>query len=127
LYEFLDKKAVDKRAIQAFYSIALDDPNIVERKKCRFDACVQVLAKITPEGEIGEKQLSGGLFACFDYYGPSSGIEGAFDEIYRSWYSTSTITLSDKESICEHIGSFEEEHEEKKRHTKIYIPVTRKK
>lgn len=119
LIEFLHKNSIDDEEITGFYSIALDDPKIVDRTKCRFDACVATRNKLLPKGEVGMRKLPGGRFACFEYKGPTSGIEGAFDEIYRSWYPTSGVTLSDKESLCEYLDLFDEEHSV----TKIYIPI----
>lgn len=122
LFEFLQEQSVDKSEMLHFYSIALDDPKIVDRSKCRFDACVLLSRTISAFGEIGLRKLASGLYACFTYKGPTSGIENAFDEIYRSWWSsTPTITLSDKESLCEHVDLLNNGHV-----TKIYIPIKKR-
>ena len=117
LLQFLENRSIKQDQIVGFYSIALDDPNIVDRSKCRFDACVKIVPKVAPYGEVGERKLPGGLFACFEYTGPSSGIESAFTEIYRSWHPSPNYTLADKESFCEYID-FD-------RITKIYIPINK--
>ncbi|HEX4839159.1 MAG TPA: helix-turn-helix domain-containing protein [Rhabdochlamydiaceae bacterium] len=123
LIEFLQSEKIPKEKIKAYYSIALDDPQIVERPKCRFDACAALLDNVPPKGEVGQKILQGGRFAVFIHRGPYIELEKAFDEIFRFWYPTSQEQLADAISFCEHINAWDPTIPDNERLTKIYIPL----
>lgn len=109
------------KEVKAYYSIGLDDPKIVERNKCRFDACAALKEKILPQGEVGQKTLPGGRFAVFIHKGPTSEIEKAFESIFRHWYPTSEKELGEEPPFCEHIGDWTIPDAD--RITKLYIPL----
>lgn len=123
LFSFLQKKGISKGGAKAYYSIALDDPNIVERTKCRFDACVSLNKRIPPEGEIGEKIFPKGRYAVFTHIGPHSALEEAFVAIFRFWHPASECLLADAACFCEHIAVSDDSIPESERVTKIYIPL----
>ncbi|MFI5344351.1 MAG: GyrI-like domain-containing protein, partial [Chlamydiales bacterium] len=106
LIQFLERKGITKEKINARYSIALDDPHIVDRSKCRFDACVSLREHLSPEGEIGQKVLAAGRFALFTHIGPYSELEKAFQDIFDLWYFTSGEQLANAPCFCEHINAW---------------------
>ena len=126
LVQFLEDEKVTKGQIKAYYSIGLDDPQIVERSKCRFDACASLQESIPPQGEVGQKTLPGGRFAVFTHQGPYSELERVFDEIFRLWYPTSQEQLADVIPFCEHLNAGES-IPDNERLTKLYIPLKGKK
>lgn len=115
LERFLAEEGVTQEQIVSFYSIALDDTNIVEREKCRFDVCVELKHRILPKGEFGEKMLRGGRFALFLHRGPYSAIEESFRAIFLSWYPSSSVVLANAPPFCE---MTQDPHQ-----TKLYIPL----
>ena len=123
LVKFLQDEGITKEKMKAYYSMALDDPQIVERDKCRFDACVALRDPIPPQGEVGQKILPGGRFAVFIHRGPYSQLEKAFDEIFRLWYPTSHEQLADAIPFCEHLNAWDKSIPDAERLTKLYIPL----
>lgn len=121
LCQFLERKLITEENIKAYYSMGLDDPHIVKRSQCRFDVCVALKSGIPPEGEIGQKILPGGRFAVFIHRGPYSKIEEAFESIFRFWYPTSKVELSDESPFCEPLNVNAPPCMEKI--TKLYIPL----
>jgi len=115
LFAFIDKKGLRSK-ITGSYSFALDDPQIVGRDKCRFDACVALSDKVLPQGEVGQKILQGGRYAVFTHRGPCSALEKTFLDIFTYWYPTSNICWDDDNPFCEYIRLDDL--------TKIYIPLS---
>lgn len=120
LCQFLKDKKVKA---ETYYTIGLDDPQIVGRKKCRFDACVTLKKMIPPQGEVGQKVLPGGRFAVFIHKGPYSEIEKAFDTIFRLWYPTCQEQISDEPPFCEPLDADNPDLSDEERITKLYIPL----
>jgi AraC family transcriptional regulator len=123
LFQFLKAEGISKSRIKTCYSMGLDDPEIVERTKCRFDACVALREPTLPKGEVGQKILPGGRFAVFIHRGPYSELENAFDAIFRYWYLNSQEELADITPFCEHISALEDSVPDHERITKLYIPL----
>ncbi|MBS0655080.1 MAG: AraC family transcriptional regulator [Verrucomicrobia bacterium] len=114
--------AVPTEQIKVYYSIALDDPDVAGRERCRFDACVSINGEVLPKGEVGKKVLRGGRFAVFTHKGPCRDIEKTYEEIFLGWYPTSNRTIADAPSYCEHINC-DRVIPEAEHITKIYIPL----
>ena len=121
IINFVHKKNISK--VNAYYSFALDDPNIVEKNKCRFDACAAMPEPIPVEGEFGKKVIPGGRFAVFVHRGPYANLEMTFEKIFRSWYPNSQETLANAKPFCEHINVEDKSLPDSERITKIYIPI----
>lgn len=122
LLKLLEEKAISDHRL-TYYSIALDNPHIVERSKCRFDAAVTLLPAFTPKGEMGQRTLPGGKFAVFTHKGPTSDLELVFSEIFRLWYPTSKDRLRDAPAFCEHTTMKNGIKTQETPTTKIYIPL----
>jgi len=126
LKRFLEEKQIDLSNVKAFYGIILDDQHIVDRNKCRFDACVSLKIKMTGKGEIGNKTLRGGTYVVFDHIGIGTPdeIEQKLDEIFRVWYpSLKEESLGDSVPFLEFIHCLDKSIPEHERLTKIYIPL----
>ncbi|MCE5317737.1 MAG: AraC family transcriptional regulator [Parachlamydia sp.] len=108
---------------KAFYGMGLDDPHIVEVGKLRFDACVSLLEKAVPKGEVGKKTLLGGPYALFIHKGPYHLLESSLAEIFQYWYSNSGKELADAQPIFEYLELFNDAIPETDRVTKIYLPL----
>lgn len=129
LKQFLLSEGIDSLDIKAFYGIALDDHHIVDRTKCRFDACVSLKMKSFPKGEVGKKILKRGNFAVFSHYGIGTPdeLETALDDIFRVWYpSLKEQSLGDSTPFFEFVHCLDKSTAEHGRLTKIYIPLKKK-
>ena len=122
LVAFLKKERIPEEKIKAFYSVGLDDPKIVPRLQCRFDAGVALYDNVPPKGEVGRRVLKGGRFAVFTHCGPRTEIENTYDAIFRIWYPTFKDQLSDDPPFCEHPDVSDDAIPENDRVTKFYIP-----
>jgi len=111
--QFLQKEHVTKEDIVHFYSIGLDDPQTLDRSKCRFDVCVELKRLILPKGEVGKKVLAGGPYALFIHRGPYSEIENSLNAIFCCWQPTSE--LANAPPLCEMTQD--------ENITKLYIPL----
>jgi len=120
LLEFLKKETFK---IKAFYSIPLDDPQIVGKANCRFDACAVVEGVVAPKGDIGKKKIPGGRFAVFAHLGPYKDLTSTFEKIFRIWYPNSKEELADTLPFCEHPDMEDKSIPDANRTTKIYIPI----
>lgn len=128
LKQFLAEKKIDLPNVKAFYGIALDDPHIVERGLCRFDACVSLKSTVLGEGDVGRKVLRGGRYAVFTHYGKGTPdeIEDTLDSILRIWYpSLREESLGDSAPFFEFVHCLDKTVSEDERQTNIYIPLRR--
>jgi AraC family transcriptional regulator len=123
LIAYLQQKKIARDQIKTYYSIALDSPKVIDRSKCRFDACVSLFHPLPPQGEVGQKTLPAGYFAVFTHRGPYSKIENTYEEIFRSWYPSSNACIADQITFCEHIRAWETGIAEEDRITKLYVPI----
>jgi len=123
LLAFLKQEHISREEIKTFYSMGLDNPQLVSPSKCRFDACVALKTRHVPKGEVGLKTLPGGKCAVFEYKGSYSGIEAFFHRIFTTWYPTAKITLSDAAPFCEQPEAGDEQVPMGERTTYLYIPL----
>jgi AraC family transcriptional regulator len=120
---FLKKENISEEKIKTSYSMGLDNPQIVPRSQCRFDAMVALRVSLPPKGEVGQRVLKGGRFAVFTVRGPRTEIENTYDAIFRIWYPTFKDQLSDDPpNFCEHLN-LDESIPEDEHVTKFYIPL----
>lgn len=122
LDEFLEKEG-KKSKVKGYYSFALDNPQVVERHKCRFDACVALSDDSSPKGEVGQRTLPGGRFAVFTHRGPYTELEETFIKIFIYWYPTVKATLADADPFCKYINVADPTIPDSDRETKCYIPL----
>lgn len=123
LLGYLKQENISREQIKTFYSMGLDDPQFVPLSKCRLDACVALKRRPVPKGEVGIKTLPGGKCAVFEYKGHYNGIEAFFHRIFRTWYPTAKIALSDAPPFCEHSEVGDESIPLADRTSYLYIPL----
>jgi AraC family transcriptional regulator len=105
-----------------FIGVSYDDPNVTETEKLRYDACASVKKEIKPEGEVGYKELEGGLYAIFRHKGPYKNFSQTYDEIYLNWLPDSGYELRDAPSLEFYLNSPGRTKPENLK-TDVYIPV----
>lgn len=79
----------------SFIGISLDNPDLVDSKSCRHDACVTI-----PEGfdkemhdEIQFKKLDGGQYALTQFYDVPERLNLAYQFIYEQWIPNSDFEV----------------------------------
>lgn len=105
------------------FSIGLDDPNITEQEKLRFDACLTAPVDVIEKGEVGRQTLKGGKYAVFLHKGPYENIENTFDTIFQDWYPNHKDEVADLPCLCEHLNMELMESSPEELLTKIYVPL----
>lgn len=105
------------------FSIGLDDPNITEEEKLRFDACLTAPKEVVAKGDVGRQTLKGGKFAVFIHFGPYENLEDTFDTIFQEWYPQHKNEVADLPCFCEHMNMELMETNPTKLLTKIYVPL----
>jgi AraC family transcriptional regulator len=81
------------------YGVCLDDPSITPPAHCRYDACVEVDASFTPEGEIGVQTLSGGRYACAEFRGTSMEVGSAWARFFGEWLAKSGLVVDTRPAL----------------------------
>lgn len=76
-----------------YFGISYDDPEITEKNKCRYDACITINQAIKPIGRIGVKKIKAGKFAVFSYKGSYDNWGDIYDSIYNKWVFESEFEL----------------------------------
>lgn len=106
------------------YGISLDDPDITEARKLRYDAAVEVPDAFSGTGDYQKTVLPGGKYAVGKFKGTDREIGEAWSWLLRDWLPESGMQL-DSRPFFEHYpidatydrdtGEFE---------TEICIPIT---
>jgi AraC family transcriptional regulator len=68
-----------------FIGVSYDSPDVTAPDKIRYDACVTVHDKIAAEGEIGVREIPGGLFASTVHKGPMEMLEKTYARLCGEW------------------------------------------
>lgn len=122
ILNFVKEKGLRKTGAR-YFGFGLDDPDITEEEKLRFDACLLPKEKMAPEGELGTQIIKGGTFAVFTHRGPYERLGDTFSAIYRQWVPNSGYELADQPPFCEFLDMEHPEKDPLDIVTKIYIPI----
>jgi AraC family transcriptional regulator len=83
------------------YGVSHDDPDITDRDKCRYDACVEVAPDVIVGGQPMRTALAGGRYACTRFEGTVETINDAWRRLLRGWLPGSGLQL-DTRPFLEH-------------------------
>ncbi len=75
--------------------ISHDNPDITEKDKLRYDACVTITGDIKPEGEVGTQIVHGGRYSVFLHKGSYEKLGDTYNAIFSQWLPTSNEKLRD--------------------------------
>jgi AraC family transcriptional regulator len=91
---------------KARYGVSHDDPDITDRDKCRYDACIEVAPGTVLSGQPMRTTLAGGRYACTRFVGTVETINDAWRALLRGWLPGSGLQL-DARPFLEHypVGS----------------------
>lgn len=110
---------IDKKTLMI--GISYDDPQITDEKKLRFDACLTVNNAFCDEQEIGTKNILGGLYGIYNFYGTPEELIYAYDYIYAVWFPNSGYFPDDKS--CFEIYQQQISKNQKKVPISICVPI----
>lgn len=102
--------------------ISLDDPQITDPDRCRYQACFSVKKEVKPEGEVGCKTIDGGRYAIFRHKGTYENFGQTYDYIYGPWLSESGCQLRDTPGFEKYLNNPDKTKPENLK-TDIYVPV----
>jgi AraC family transcriptional regulator len=121
LTKFMQKKKLFSFGTECL-GLSYDDPEVTDTEKLRYDACFTVSKEVKPEGEVGYKEIEGGLFAIFRHKGPYSKLSETYDQIYKNWLSTSGYELRDVPPLEVYLSDPEKTKPENLK-TDIYVGI----
>jgi AraC family transcriptional regulator len=78
------------------YGISRDDPQVTERRKCRYDAGVGVGENFVPSAKAQVGTLPGGRYACARFQGTSREIPHSWERNLREWLPASGYQLDSR-------------------------------
>jgi AraC family transcriptional regulator len=84
------------RPRRRMYGITLDSPDVTPPERCRYDACVEVDASFTLEGEVGVQTIPAGRYACASFTGASTVIHDAWMRFFAEWLPDSNYMVDDR-------------------------------
>jgi AraC family transcriptional regulator len=102
--------------------ISLDNPNVTDIEKCRYEACIICKKDIKAEGDIGMKVIEGGTYAIFKHKGTYETLINAYNYIFGEWLPNSQHELRELPSYEIYHNSPDDTKPEKLK-TDIYIPL----
>jgi AraC family transcriptional regulator len=107
-----------------YIGICHDDPDVTEGDKCRYDACVTISKKeVRIDGDIGIKEIDGGIYAIFRYKGPYDHLGEVYRAIFRNWLPSSGYELRNVPVFEKYLNNPGKTKPEKLL-TEIYVPIT---
>ena len=78
------------------FGIGYDDPSLTPANKCRYDACVEVLADFVASGQADIQTLPGGRYAVARFKGNVADIGNAWMWLTREWMPSSGLQCDDR-------------------------------
>jgi AraC family transcriptional regulator len=121
LWSFVKEEKLFSAGIENI-GLSHDDPNVTDNDKCRYDACLAIHKPVSPRGEIGVKEITGGKYAMFSYQGSYQNLGAVYDMIYDRWLPESGYELRSIPCFEKYINN-PEKTETSKLKTEIYIPI----
>ena len=103
--------------------MALDNPDITPKDKCRYYACVVVNDRAEPDGRVGIMTIRPGKYAVGRFSGGPGVFKKAYAEMYGEWLPGSGWQPDDAPAFESYIG--EPTGTEKRPHFvfDLYVPV----
>jgi len=117
----LKKNLMGKSALM--FGIGHDNPNIINKNRLRYDACISLDDKtVEPKGEILKKTINGGKYATFIHKGAYENLISTYDVI-GEWIVESAINLADKPMFEKYLNRDPRRTKPENLKTEIYVPI----
>ncbi|MGA5687600.1 AraC family transcriptional regulator [Cytobacillus pseudoceanisediminis] len=113
---------------QSFIGISLDNPELVESKDCRHDACVTIPDGFDKEKhqEVKFRKLPGGDYALYRFYDIPDKLNGAYQYMFGEWLPNSEYEPDYDRHNLEFNLNNPAEDEEGKCKVDLYVPVRKR-
>lgn len=83
-----------KLGTQDCYGMGLDDPEVTQVSRCRFDACIRLPTLVSPPDHIPAKVIPGGYYAVLTYAGVAGKTADHWGWLFRTWLPRSGFMIS---------------------------------
>jgi AraC family transcriptional regulator len=103
--------------------MALDDPDITPKDKCRYYACVVVNERAEPDGRVGVMTIRPGRYAVGRFSGGSDVFKRAYEAMYGEWLPGSGWQPDDAPALESYIGEPSGTPEKPRFVFDLYVPV----
>jgi AraC family transcriptional regulator len=68
-----------------FLGVCHDDPEVTAPENIRYDACISLERALTPEGEVGVRDILGGEYAVARHKGPLENLKDSYAWLCGHW------------------------------------------
>ena len=103
--------------------ICHDSPEITDKDKIRYDACIPVANNVSPDGEFNIQLLRGGDYAVFLHEGPYETLTETYDRISNEWIANQDRELADAPVFEIYLNPELAESNPQGLKTEIYFPL----
>ncbi len=79
--------------------ISLDNPDVTEAEKLRFDACISYEGSPEIKGDLFKQTVEGGNFAIFTHNGPYEKLIHTYRAIFGEWFPESGMEFRESPSF----------------------------
>ncbi|UTE73847.1 GyrI-like domain-containing protein [Rossellomorea marisflavi] len=110
---------------QKFIGISLDDPQVVEGKECRHDACVTIPEGFNKENhkEIQFKRLDSGCYGLYPFYDKVENLNNVYRYIFEQWLPSNKYEVDERRNYLEFNLNNPAEDPEGKCRVDLYVPL----
>lgn len=113
---------------QSFIGISLDNPDLVENKDCRHDACVTIPDSFDKEKHknINFKKLDGGQYALYPFYDIPEKLNFAYQYMFGEWLPNSDFEADYERFNLEFNKNNPSEDPEGKCRVDLFVPIKKR-
>lgn len=106
-------------------AITYDDPDITHEDHIRYEACLSLRTARKPDGEVGVRDIEGGLYAVFHHIGPYQTLWATYRKIYCDWLFSHDVPLRHAPEFSVYLNHHACKDDQSDQRTAIYVPVER--
>jgi DNA gyrase inhibitor GyrI len=113
---------------QSFIGISLDNPDLVESKDCRHDACVTIPDGFDKEKhkDMKFKKLDGGQYALYSFYDTPEKLNFAYQYMFGEWLPNSDYNADFERFNLEFNMNNPSEDPEGKCKVDLFVPIKKR-
>ena len=100
-----------------------DSPEITDKDKIRYDACIPADVSVNADGEFGIQTIRGGDYAVFMHEGPYETLIDTYDQIANEWLANQERELDDAPVFEIYLNPELMETDPDSLMTRIYFPL----
>jgi len=100
-----------------------DSPEVTEKDKIRYDACISANDSLEANGEFGIQMIRGGDYAVFMHEGPYEKLIDTYGQIEHEWLANQERELDDAPVFEIYLNPELMESDPEALMTRIYFPL----